>query len=209
MAWRLQKTKRGSSQASYDGNTSEYYVDGVPCKKNAFQDKVNELVSEDTFRMLTSVSYFANSISWQERRAALFDVAGVMDDRAILASSEQFAPLVDSMGRLILEDYKKKLLAEKRKFVGAKTEIPARISECQKTIEDVQHLDFAKAKAQVDALQATLNGVSEQIVAIEHDNAADQKRLEIGRAQLELSKLDNENKASTFVGSLPLNAPPP
>ena len=188
-------TKRGSSQASYDGNTSEYYVDGVPCKKNAFQDKVNELVSEDTFRMLTSVSYFANSISWQERRAALFDVAGVMDDSAILASSEQFSPLVDSMGRLSLEDYKKKLLAEKRKFVGAKTEIPARISECQKTIEDVQRLDFAKAKAQVEALQATLNGVSEQIVAIEHDNAADQKRLEIGHAQLELSKLENENKA--------------
>ena len=188
-------TKRGSSQASYDGNTSEYYVDGVPCKKNAFQDKVNELVSEDTFRMLTSVSYFANSISWQERRAALFDVAGVMDDSAILASSDQFIPLVDSMGRLSLEDYKKKLLAEKRKFVGAKTEIPARISECQKTIEDVQCLDFAKAKAQVEALQATLNGVSEQIVAIEHDNAADQKRMEIREAQLELTSLENENKA--------------
>ena len=188
-------TKRGSSQASYDGNTSEYYVDGVPCKKNAFNDKVNELVSEDTFRMLTSVNHFASQISWQDRRAVLFQVAGVMDDQQILATNEVFAPLVESMGKLSLEDYKKKLLAEKKKFVGAKTEIPARISECQKTIEDVQGLDFAKAKAQVEALQATLNGVSEQIVAIEHDNAADQKRLEIGRAQLELSKLENENKA--------------
>ena len=188
-------TKRGSSQASYDGNTSEYYVDGVPCKKNAFNDKVNELVSEDTFRMLTSVNHFASQISWQDRRAVLFQVAGVMDDAQILATNEVFAPLVESMGKLSLEDYKKKLLAEKKKFVGAKTEIPARISECQKTIEDVQGLDFAKAKAQVDALQATLNGLSEQIVAIEHDNAADQKRLEIGRAQLELSKLENENKA--------------
>ena len=188
-------TKRGSSQASYDGNTSEYYVDGVPCKKNAFQDKVNELVSEDTFRLLTSVNHFASQISWQDRRAVLFQVAGVMDDAQILATNEVFAPLVESMGKLSLEDYKKKLLAEKKKFVGAKTEIPARISECQKTIEDVQGLDFAKAKAQVDALQATLNGLSEQIVAIEHDNAADQKRLEIGHAQLELSKLENENKA--------------
>ena len=188
-------TKRGSSQATYDGNTSEYYVSGVPCKKNAFQEKVNELVSEDTFRMLTSVSHFANGISWQDRRTVLFKVAGVMDDKQILATNEQFTPLVESMGRLNLEDYKKKLLAEKRKFVGAKTEIPARISECQKTIEDIQGLDFAKAKSQVDALQATLNGVSEQIIAIEHDNAAEQKRLEIGNAQLELSQLENENKA--------------
>ena len=198
-------TKRGSSTATYDGNTSEYYISGVPCKRNAFQDKVNELVSEDTFRMLTSVNYFANGISWQERRAVLFNVAGVMDDGQILATNEMFTPLVESMGRLTLEDYKKKLLAEKKKFVGAKTEIPARISECQKTIEDIQGLDFAKAKAQVDALQATLNGVSEQIVTIEHDNAADQKRLEIGHAQLELSQLENENKAyrdSQLVGSV-------
>lgn len=198
-------TKRGSATATYDGNTSEYYVNGVPCKKNAFQDAVNELVSEDTFRMLTSVSHFASSISWQDRRAVLFKVAGVMDDKQILATNEQFVPLVESMGKLSLEDYKKKLLAEKRKFVGAKTEIPARISECQKTIEDIQGLDFTKAKAQVDALQTTLNGVSEQIIAIEHDNAAEQKRLEIGNAQLELSQLENENKAyrnNQLVGSV-------
>ena len=198
-------TKRGSSQATYDGNTSEYYVSGVPCKRNAFQDKVNELVDEDTFRMLTSVSHFANGISWQDRRAVLFKVAGVMDDAQILATSEGFAPLVESMGKLSLEDYKKKLLAEKRKFVGAKTEIPARISECQKTIEDIQGLDFAGARAQVDALQATLNGISEQIISIEHDSAADQKRMEIREVQLELSKLENENKAyrdSQSIGSV-------
>ena len=188
-------TKRGSSQATYDGNTSEYYVSGVPCKKNAFQDKVNGLVDEDTFRMLTSVSHFANGISWQERRAVLFKVAGVMEDSAILAISEGFAPLVESMGKLSLEDYKRKLLAEKRQFVGAKTEIPARISECQKTIEDVEALDFAGAKAAVEALNAKKDSLSAQIVAIEHDSAADQKRIEIREAQLELNALENENRA--------------
>jgi DNA repair exonuclease SbcCD ATPase subunit len=188
-------TKRGSSEATYDGNTSEYYIDGVPCKKNGFQDAVNQLVSEETFRLLTSVSHFANGISWQERRAVLFKVAGVLDDQHILASNEQFKPLVESMGKLSLEDYKKKLLAEKKQFVGAKTEIPARISECQKTIEDIQGLNFAGAKAQVEALQATMDGVSQQIVAIEHDSAADQKRMEIREAQLEMTALYNENKA--------------
>jgi len=188
-------TKRGSSQATYDGNTSDYYVDGVPCKRNAFQDKVNELVDEDTFRMLTSVSHFANCISWQERRAVLFKVAGVMDDAQILATNDAFAPLVESMGRLGVEDYKKKLLAEKRKFVGAKTEIPARISECQKTIEDIEGLDFAGAKAEVEALNAKKEAVSAQILAIDHDNAAEQINLEIREAQLELSALETENKA--------------
>ena len=188
-------TKRGSSEQTYDGNTSEYYVDGVPCKKNAFQDKVNELVGEDTFRILTSVSHFANGISWQERRAVLFQVAGVMDDNQILATSEAFAPLVESMGKLSIEDYKKKLLSEKRKHVGAKTEVPARISECQKTIEDIEALDFAGAKAEVEALAVRKESIEAQILAIEHDNAAEQKRMEIREAQLEMNALYNENKA--------------
>lgn len=188
-------TKRGGSEATYDGNTSEYYVDGVPCKKNAFQDRVNELVGEDTFRLLTSVTYFANDINWQDRRAVLFKVAGVMDDRQILATNEAFAPLVESMGKLSLEDYKKKLLAEKKGLVGAKTEIPARINECQKTIDDIKELDFSGAKAAVEALTAQKEAASAQILSLDHDNAAEQKSIEIQRAQLELSQLENENKA--------------
>ena len=188
-------TKRGSSEATYDGNTSEYYVDGVPCKKFAFADKVNELVDEDTFRMLTSVSHFANGITWQDRRAVLFRVAGVMDDTQIMATDEKFKSLIEGMGRLSLDDYKKKLIAEKRGFVGAKTEIPARISECEKTIEDVEALDFAKAKAEVEILTAQCESLEAQRLSIEHNSAADSKRLAIREAQLELGAIENENRA--------------
>ena len=188
-------TKRGNSEASYDGNTSEYYVDGVPCKKFAFADKVGELVDEDTFRMLTSVSHFANGITWQERRAVLFRVAGVMDDAQIMATDEKFKPLSDSMGKLSLDDYKKKLLSDKRGFVGAKTEIPARISECEKTIADIEGLDFDKAKAEVEILTAHCEGLEAQRLSIEHNSAADRKRIEIREAQLELNTIESENRA--------------
>ena len=188
-------TKRGSSQATYDGNTSEYYVSGVPCKRNAFQDAVSKLVDEDTFRMLTSVSHFANGISWQDRRAVLFRVAGIMDDAQILVTDERFKPLVESMGKLSLEDYKKKLLSEKRKFTGVKTEIPARISECQKTIEDIEGLDFAAARTEVDFLTKKKESIATQIAAIDNDSAAERKRMEIREAELDLRTLESENKA--------------
>lgn len=198
-------TKRGSNEATYDGNTSEYYVDGVPCKKNVFQDRVNELVDEETFRILTNVSHFANGISWQERRAVLFRVAGVMNDRQIMETREDFKPLLDGCGRLSLDDYKKKLLAEKRGFVGAKTEIPARISECQKTIEDIRHLDFAAAKAELTTLETKRDEIASQILAIDHDSAVDQKRMEIREAQIERDNLDIQNReyrASQSTGAV-------
>ena len=188
------ETKRGSSEAVFAGNTSEYYVNSVPTKRNGFQDKVNELVDEDTFRLLTSTSYFPAELSWQERRAILFDVAGVMDDKQILQTTDQFVPLVDSMGKLSLEDYKKKLLSEKKRFVGAKSEIPARISECQKTASDLASVDFAGARAKLDELNIQKDSLSAQVIAIEHDSAQDAKRMEIREVQMEMSALEHENK---------------
>ena len=188
-------TKRGSSEASYDGNTSEYFVDGVPCRKGTFQDKVGDLVDEDTFRLLTSVSYFADGISWQDRRAVLFKVAGVMADEQILASDSRFKPLVDSLGRLSLEDYKRKLVSEKKGFMVTKNELPARINECQKTIEDIECLDFVGAKMEVEKLTSKKEAVAAQIAAIENDRAAGEKKLQIREAELEMNSLDAENRA--------------
>ena len=188
-------TKRGSAEPTYDGNTSEYYIDGVPLKKYAFAEAVGALVSEDAFRMLTSVSHFADGISWQNRREVLFSVANVAGDREIMLNDEKFFPLIEGMGKLSLDDYKKKLLSEKRTFVGAKTDIPARISECQKTIEDVDGMDFGAARAKIEALTAEKGAFEAELLSIERNTAAEGKRMEIREAQLELSALDNENKA--------------
>ena len=147
-------TKRGSDTETFDGNTSEYFVDGVPCKKFAFDERVRQMVPEDTFRLLTSVSYFAEDLPWQKRREVLFQMAGTMSDREILEGAPQFHALLEGMGKLCLEDYKKKLLAEKKGLVGTKTDIPARISECQKTVEDLSGLDFVAAKSRVEQLSA-------------------------------------------------------
>lgn len=198
-------TKRGSSEQTYDGNTSEYYIDGVPVKKYTFTDKVNELVSEDTFRLLTSVSHFADGISWQDRRAVLFKVAAVADDAYIMAQDARFQPLAEGMGKLSVEDYKKKLAAEKRGYVSDKTELPARISECQKTIEDVQNIDFVAARAEVGMLNARRESLEAQILSIEHDTASDNKRAEIREAKLELYQLEVDNKA--YRASQATNAP--
>lgn len=187
--------KRGSSEVSFDGNTSEYFVDGVPCKKFVFTEKVNELVDENTFKMLTSVSHFADGISWQERRAVLFRVAGVMNDEQIMATDERFQPLSESLGKLSVDDYKKKLLSDKRGFSTTKNEIPARISECQKTIEDVEGLDFDTASAEVERLTAQCESLEAERLAIEHNSAAERKRVEIKEAQLELGAIENENRA--------------
>lgn len=187
-------TKRGSTEPTYDGNTSEYFVDGVPCKKFAFSAKVDELVSEDLFRMLTSVSYFAADMPWQDRREVLFGVAGTMSDVQILETREDFAPIIEGMGHLSVDDFKKKLLSERRGYVGARDEIPARINECQKTITDLSVLDFEAAKLEVKSLTARKDELAAQLLAIERNTAIESKNMELKQAQLALDELKSRNK---------------
>ena len=188
-------TKRGQSQETFEGNTSEYYIDGVPCKKTVFDDRIGQLVPEDIFKLLTSVSFFASVMPWQKRREVLFEMAGTVSDAQILAGAPQFAALQEGMGKLSLEDYKKKLLSEKKGFTGTKTDIPARISECQKTVEDLCELDFAGAKAENDVLEGRRALLTQQIADIENDSAARGKQLEIREVKVELERLETENNA--------------
>ena len=186
-------TRRGTGVPVYEGNTSDYFVNGVPMKKNAYDAAIKDLVSEELFRILTSVSYFAAGMKWQERRAVLFDMAGALTDREIMASDARFVPLMDSLGKLSLSEYKAKLTHEKKGLTGIRDDTPTRINECQRTVDQLAGLDFARAKEEAEELEAEQERIGAQLLAIEHDNAAEQKRMEIRQAQMELNALEKEN----------------
>lgn len=188
-------TRRGSGDPVYEGNTSDYFVDGVPQKKNAFDGKVRELVPEDLFRMLTSVSYFAAGMKWQDRRAVLFDMAGTMTDREIMEGVPKFATLLESLGKLSLADYKAKLLSQKKGLTGVRDDAPTRINECQRTLQDLEGIDFAAAREEEKALNDRREELSGQLIALEQDALLEKKRLELRECKLERDTLEAKNKA--------------
>lgn len=186
-------TRRGSGDPVYEGNTSDYFVDGVPQKKNAFDARVRELVPEDLFRMLTSVSHFAAGMKWQDRRAVLFDMAGTLTDREIMEGAPQFAPLLDSMGRLSLSDYKAKLMSQKKGLNGVRDDAPTRINECQRVIDDLLGIDFEDARKEEKYLVAEKEDLSRQLISLEQDAELEKKRLELREAKLERDTLEAKN----------------
>ena len=190
----LWTTKRGSSQATYDGNTSEYFVDGVPMKANAFKEAVRNLVEEDTFMMLTSVSYFASAMDWKKRREALFRLAGISDDRMIMGTDGRFEPLVEAMGRSDLDGLKRKLAAEKKGLSVTKNELPARISECEGIIASVSGLDFEDARLQKTELEEECNRLSSQILGLGQSAEVRELQADLKEATLEMDRIVAENE---------------
>lgn len=198
-------TKRGSSEPTYDGNTSEYYVDGVPCKANAYKAKVTELVDEEQFRLLTTVSYFPDKLPWQKRREALFSLFGALDDRQIMETDQRFAPLMEAMGKLPLEDFKKVVTQKRKGFMATRNEVPARISECEKTISDLSGMDFDGAEAQLSILNARRDSLNAELLAIQQNTAVQSKEIELKKAKLDVEAIERDNAAyrATQQSALP------
>ena len=139
-------TKRGSATETYDGNTSEYFVYEVPVKKYEFEQRVGSIVDEELFRVLTNVSWFCEGLDWKSRRKALFQVCEVPDDRLIMAENPQFSSLLDSAGALSLDDYKKKLTAQRKALNGARNTVPARLDEQRRIIDSLSTMDFEEVR---------------------------------------------------------------
>ena len=72
--------KRGSTEATFDGNSTDFFVDGVPKQKRGYEEAVAELVPPDKLRLLSDTAAFA-AMKWQDRRAVLCEMAGIGDDR--------------------------------------------------------------------------------------------------------------------------------
>lgn len=187
-------TRRGSSELSYDGNVSDYFVNGVPCKKNAFDAKVKELCPEELFRMLTSVSHFASGMKWQDRRSVLFDMAGCLTDAEVMEKDARFDELRESMGKLSIAEYKAKLLHQKRGLTGVRDDAPARISECQRQLENTPETNEEALKAKEAELIAQRDSLSGELIGMDHDSIVQGKRLDLRGAKLERDQVVKENE---------------
>lgn len=167
-------TRRGSSQPVYDGNEFRYFVDDVPMKKNEFSSRVGELVDEETFRILTSVTGFAQDMPWKKRREILYDMSGAADlsDRALLQKAAQdndsdldadtrqrFGKLADAMEGKSLDDLRKVLQQKRKNLVGARDQTPARIDEMAAQETKLAALDF-------DGARVTLDGVRQELAVL-------------------------------------------
>lgn len=190
----LWKTRNGVRV--FEGNGYDYYVDGVPMKKSAYEQRIRELVPEEVFQLLTSVRYFAYDMKWQQRRSVLFDMAGRVSDRELMEREARFRPLLADMGKRSPEDYRAWLVNRKKGLAVTRDDAPARISECERTLQALGNPDFEAEEKKLKQLLKQQNlGVEAQLEALEMRNRLwNQEQSQLGR-QLEQQRIALEQAA--------------
>lgn len=122
-------TRRGTTEPVMDGHIKAYWFNEVPVKAREYQSKVDELVKEDIFKMITDPLYFNTQMKWEDRRNILLEISGDATDEEVIASDENLSKLTELLGNRTIEEYKLVLADQLKKHKKDRDDLPPRIDE--------------------------------------------------------------------------------
>jgi DNA repair exonuclease SbcCD ATPase subunit len=156
--------KRGSETSEFSGNITDLYWNDVPVTVTEFAKKVNDVLNEQVFKMITSPIYF-NSIKWQDRRNLLIQVFGEVSNEDIAKGNSAYESLIAKLTQgKSLEDYKAQIAASIKKAKEDIKMIPARVDEVFRNKPESQ--DFEALELNAITLEKSLKQVNDEIADI-------------------------------------------
>lgn len=160
----------GEEERKLDTHTTTFIWDGIPLTlKKDFDQRTSQLFgNSEQFQLLSNPRFFLDddnkNYSWQKRRKLLMELAGVTDD-AILnklsATSDDFKKLIEELGKNNLDDFRKKLNAEKKTLKSKIDEIPIKIREATKAIPEEP--DYTVIEKSIEIKNKELSSIDTQL----------------------------------------------
>lgn len=197
----------GEEERKLDTHTTTFIWDGIPLTlKKDFDQRTSQLFgSSEQFHLLSNPRFFLDddnkNYSWQKRRKLLMELAGVTDD-AILnklsSTSADFAKLIEELGKNNLDDFRKKLNAEKKTLKSKIEEIPVKIREA--TLAIPQEPDYEAIEKSIEIKNKELSDLDLQLSDI--SKAYESQAEEIKKQQsviLEKERRIAEIKSNTEI----------
>lgn len=193
--------KRGSTQAEFTGHTTDYYINAVPVKKKEYTERIESVLSEDNFNLLSNPLYFNQFLVKTERREILLSLIEDVKPEDIIAKNKDLEDL--DLETYTVDELKKIAKDSARKINKDIESIPARIDELDKSkIHDIDFdaLEFRKrstlpAIKEIDEKLADASKMAEGMTEITEKITALQKEKSdlAEKYQEELLKVKNKN----------------
>ncbi|MBT9168349.1 MAG: hypothetical protein DDT19_01694 [Syntrophomonadaceae bacterium] len=187
--------KRGTATDEFTGHTTEHFVHGVPVSAGEYASKIASICDEDTFKLLTSPTYFNTHLHWQQRREILLQVCGDVSDGDVIASSKELAELPGILSGRSIDDHRKIIAAQRKKINEELKKIPVRIDEAERGLPDVTGLDDKELNKERDSLCFNLNEKQAEISRIKCGGEIAEKTKQLREIEGELLDIKNQHRA--------------
>lgn len=191
--------KRGATESELKGTETSYYIDEVPAKQSEYKQYISNIIDEQIFKLITNPMYFSMGLSWQERRKILFDIGGNVDDTQVIASKPSLKPLAELLGDKNIDTLKKLIAVRLKKLNKDKEDIPSRVDELQRTI---QELDFDALDFQRRSIVAGIKNIDAKLSGADSGNVESKKRLYMLQDKLMNIKQDVKSEIAKSLCAL-------
>lgn len=141
---------RGVAEKVFKGHKQAFFINGVDtATKKAYDAAIAQWIDEGTFKLLTNPLYFIDDsyTDWKSRRKAILSL---LDDSGREGLRERFADLVTEMNGEPLEQFRKRVAAEKKANKDRLAESSAMIAAWNKALPE--EIDTSAIQAQIDEI---------------------------------------------------------
>jgi DNA repair exonuclease SbcCD ATPase subunit len=172
------------------------WIDEVPKKVSEYADYINDIISEDIFKLLTDLHYFNEKLHWKDRRKVLLDIAG-----GDIQAPDGYDELVEAAGERTIDDYRQVLQQQKKRLNRERDEINPRIDELQKSLEEyATDKDTTLLEADRERLQAEMAKLQDkrkEIAAEEYKRRELIKKVNLLRRQIANREIELDRQANS------------
>ena len=191
---------RGQVEEVFKGNETETYWNDVPVTVTEYQRRINEIIKDSVFKMVTNPLFFAN-MKWQDQREQLFQLAGAITDAEIGAKKPEFAALLDKITGKSLADFKREISARKKRLKEDLEQIQPRIDQTHKLMPEISDFEALEKEIANYEFQITNyeKAIADKSEATKQQSEAKQaKQLEIGELKQKQQEVlfDAQTKAN-------------
>lgn len=190
--------QRGAAEKIFSGHETNYWINEVPVKKSDYQDKINSLIDENIFKLITNPLFFNTNLSWQDRRKTLLEIVGDISDQDVIDSNRELGRLSTLLQDKTLEEFKAMIAGQKKRLNDALKQIPVRIDELSRNIPTLDaEIDYSGLEQERKDLQIIIGNLEKDLtdqrkIAVDMMNDFKKKQSFIAQKRNELNRLENE-----------------
>jgi len=155
--------KRGEAERTLTGHTTDYYINGVPKKKSEYDDYLNHIIDEETFKILTNPLYFNMQLDWRKRRDLALKICGEANPEEVFNRNRKLLELKPLLMDKSIDELKAEMIARRRKLNEELKSIPYRIDE----------LTREKFEFDIEALTAEKKALEDKLIELKNTKGID------------------------------------
>lgn len=187
--------RQGASEKVFDGHTKFYWFNEVPLKAGEYKQKIDGLINENIFKMITNPLFFNTKLTWQERRNILLQICGDATDGEVITSDKSLTNLTKILSGRSIDDYKLVLADKLKGYKKERDNLPPRIDELTMSLPQ-EEPDYTEVETELKTHKDSLATVEFLMTnATNKANKLNEKYQELAKLKATLEEVKTKIKS--------------